>query len=1080
MAAATRKKIFVLLVILLIYFVVLLLIISFQASRTKEKETAELPHITEIEEPLEYKAEEIVLVEEPKVIEYATEEPIVKPVEELKPSVEISKIEEEIFIPVMEEEAPIIVVSEEEPLEIIPVVAPTVKSEPKAVIEEYDPWADFYVAGEEDYSIFSDGSYLVPYIVNGDYLTDINITFSDDDILVEVKELSEILSSMLTDTFRETLFSTDQVYYSLDELSEFEILTYYDYASFELHMDFSSQMMPVRVLSIGRTTIARYSAYSMSGSETLKPAFFSWFANISIFSLLDMKKENDWKIPITSSLFTMQVRNSVSLANIAFDFFFIAHPAKAYNDSSPTSWSTDIKDYITFQGIQGFYDFRAKSLRLTFGNLTDYLGYSTESIGIAVEKRYNYGDVKPRGHQYEYSIDVREPSLVEVFINDKSVYRRQLQAGIYKLKDFLFSQGANYAKVEITPLADESLKEVKEFALGYDSRLLAKSDTLFSFGLSTKINSISDVSFRGNQQIGVTDTFSLSYSLGLSLAAINLSLNGSFATLVGSMDAQIGASYSEEAGLGYTGRYSYRIAAKESKIFSSFSFNIGYTSGNYSTSLTKGSYFSSDESGALDFSSSLSGSLTQKIRYSLNGNLSWYTDSPYPSWTLAANLGTSIIPKLGVSGSITLSQKNTSPLIDVRGQISVNYTLGSLLSVSANTNVVDSAQANISLRAYKSETNNLQFSFGFPNLFDDPLKVQGSASFSHISPYYGLSIRQQYNNQFEDIITSVSLNTSIAYAGGLVGMARSISDSFLLVRPTGVLKGSKIAVTRTMSSEPVALPILFGTSTYSTISTHQNNNVVVYGMGDSLFGSAGSYIYEFNPRPRQAYAVKIRTELSYSVVGTLLRNENSPYSRYAVDLYRVEVDEYGDENLIADESLYLFTDETGFFFISGITAGTYQFSLFLPESDEDDLPIDIRFIIKADSKEKDSTIVYILKPFVASKISEALEHQYYDSIMGIESDIQIFDDEGYYWLDIETHFDEDTFWEEYYPNREIFSPSVDLTAKDELESIIQPTVKKTSGALERLSKENMGKLLNMRRLQVMLKLYLDAVKPQLP
>ena len=108
------------------------------------------------------------------------------------------------------------------------------------------------------------------------------------------------------------------------------------------------------------------------------------------------------------------------------------------------------------------------------------------------------------------------------------------------------------------------------------------------------------------------------------------------------------------------------------------------------------------------------------------------------------------------------------------------------------------------------------------------------------------------------------------------------------------MKGSDIAVTRTMTSEPAALPKLFGVGTYTGITTHQQNNVVVYGIGDSLMGNSESFIYDFLPRPRQGYAVRISSELSYSLVGTLLRSPEAAYSRYTTDIAQVVTDDDGN------------------------------------------------------------------------------------------------------------------------------------------------------------------------------------------
>src|SRR5690554_5406108 len=124
--------------------------------------------------------------------------------------------------------------------------------------EEDDPWADFYVAGEEDYSIFDDGEYYVPLIVNTDYLSDITVTFLSDSIYVNVAEFRSLISDLLIDSFEQELFATTDTFFSLAYLNEMGIETWYNYQTFELNMNFPTWMMPTRILSINRGTLAHY------------------------------------------------------------------------------------------------------------------------------------------------------------------------------------------------------------------------------------------------------------------------------------------------------------------------------------------------------------------------------------------------------------------------------------------------------------------------------------------------------------------------------------------------------------------------------------------------------------------------------------------------------------------------------------------------------------------------------------------------------------------------------------------------------------------------------------------------------
>ncbi|MGI6433574.1 MAG: hypothetical protein ACOXZ4_07065 [Sphaerochaetaceae bacterium] len=1070
MVGAIRRRVIVILTILVLYLLVLFLISLLS------------PHLFKRAQP------------EPVQIEKPVAEVHVVPIKAEPDSVH--QIAPQLDVPIEAEPTPIVeppiiieepVISESVPFEK-PSVSPVPAVVPKQPLiwatkeyvppplepmeEEDDPWADFYVAGDEDYSIFGDETYLVPLLVNDEYLDDINITFADEGITIDVKEFKSIISELLTDEMKQKLFNTTQTSFTLEYLKQLGIENWYDYMQFELHMNFTAEMMPLRILSINRGSLIRYASYGMSGSTTLKPALFSWFANVSMFSLIDLSAEHNYTIRTPASLFSMQMQNAVSLGGIAFDFSLSIHPGQAYKETQ--GWSTELKDYVSFNGIQGFFDIKPKSLRFIFGNVNDFLGYDKKSIGIALEKRYSYGDVVPKGNQFEFDVVLDEPSSVEVFINEKSVYRRELQAGIYKLRDFVFMQGGNYARVEITPVADPLRIRTEYFTIGYDSRLLAKGDTLYSMGLSLNEMQIDKTTFRINQQIGLSNSLSGSYSLALSTKALNLSLGAVLATSFGSFDVSVQGSYSSALRAGFTSRLSYRVSGIEESSFGSIDVSTGYTNRNYSSTLSGTGTPSATDN--FEASVSYSGSLGKKLRFSTSGSLGWNIAFGDLYGRLSFSTGLPLLNNLSVNGSVNLTFSAVEVNPQLRGQISVNYSPGPNFNASASTDLQRSAYLSASIRPFGTQNNSFQVALN-NLLFEDLTAHQTSVSFNHSSELYGLSVRQQFSDNYKRYTTSISLNTAFAFAKGMVGMGRSIGDNFLLIKPTGAMKNQKVAVTKTMASEPQALPSFFGVGLYTGIMSHQQNNVVAYGVGDSALAAGGSYIYDFLPRPHQGYAVKLHAEPSYSLVGTLLRSDTTAYSRYTTDLYRVEIDEDGLEVLLADETLYLFTDESGFFFISGITSGEYQFNLFLPRSSEEDEPVYIRFTID-DIPIDNQPLVLVLQPFNAQTIMAALEQEYFDQLSGIEPSDYVFDENGFYRLAVEDIMLEETFWDSYYPSLqslEMVSLS-DQVVGDSFVTRIQAESEAQS-ALQLLGKNNPELLFNLARLKTMVQSYLDVALP---
>ncbi len=63
--------------------------------------------------------------------------------------------------------------------------------------EDDDFWADFFVAGEEDASLFEEGSFYVPLFVNLDYVNDLMVTFDGDEVLINRQEFEDLMSEDL-------------------------------------------------------------------------------------------------------------------------------------------------------------------------------------------------------------------------------------------------------------------------------------------------------------------------------------------------------------------------------------------------------------------------------------------------------------------------------------------------------------------------------------------------------------------------------------------------------------------------------------------------------------------------------------------------------------------------------------------------------------------------------------------------------------------------------------------------------------------------------------------------------------------
>ncbi len=881
-----------------------------------------------------------------------------------------------------------------------------------------DPFADFFVSGE-DSIVYDDGVYYMGLYINDEYAGDVEVLLKEGTQSLNSAELGLMLSDMVTDDSYNAIFGSNEPYVSLDRLSQLGISVEYDPAMFIVRLSFNIDMMPVRNISVSSSYMARRDRYSLSGSETLAPAKFSWVSHLSLYSLLDVSSG----VVSTSQLFSLTVTNNLSIHGVGLDFSY------QLNQNSP---------YFHFGSWRGFYDFADRNIRMSFGNIGSGIGnYSGTSLGVAFEKNYSYGTGSAKSNQYEQMITLQYRSNVEIIMNDRSVFKRELAAGTYRLRDFLFSQGANSIDVIVTPVdpADGEAYTL-HLDLGYDSRLLAKGESLWGLSFMFPRNTVAkgtgsgltvpwfndkeldyqlkNFSAQWWQQLGMTDIFSLSTTFSVTRGLFLSNFSGVLATTFGTLQGSMAVSLSP-LGPGYSTKLSHRYSASNSW-FGSIDTSIGYTNSHYSVSPETNQR---PTVGLFTGSLSFSGRLGSLLRFSVGSNITLPVDTFSPDWSIVTSVGMSPAKGLSVSGSLTATATRYQPDKPViRGSLSVSYSFGSSASVSANTDFNTGNSLNVSWRPGSQKRDTLQLNLSginFSNLLNHNLLL----SWAHIGDLYSMSVRQQFYNSYNRSVTSLSLNTSLVFADGVFGMARSISDNFLLVKPMGILKGGAVSVGRSMDSSPTVLKTALGSAIYNNISSYTRNNVVVFGSSESLFGSGGTFVYEMTPRSRQGFVARITVQPSYTVSGCLFKADGEPYVQYSSPVYRIGVGEDGLTVLTPVDEYYLFTDQEGRYIISDILPGQYLFDLQVgdawyavrfdvPEFSEQDKS-DANVLIYSDYHVGDSALLidYHVLDEAGNPVDSA-ETDVFGTLLADEYDSVVF-------LRLERRLAEQSFWDTIFP-----------------------------------------------------------------
>lgn len=929
-----------------------------------------------------------------------------------------------------------------------------VMSDPQVMGDDF--FSDFFVVGADSTVAYEDGLYYLGLYVNGDYMGDIEVKFEADVQSVSMAELGLFVGDYITKAASERLFGDKKPYLSIEEINKRGVVATYDSASFTVSLDFALEDMPERSVSITAASINRREQYGMSGAIVLKPAKVSIASTLSLYTLLDYAPSPSFVL--NSSLASLSVSNRLAILGVGLNFSF---------SLSATS-STDTT--FTLGAWNGFYDFVESSLRLSFGNvgssLTNKLPSGTNStpFGLLLEKSYSYGTDRAKGNQFEYKIVLVEPSKIVISINGNELFSRDFPAGTYRLKDFVFTQGANVVKIVTIPAARPDDVIVEYVDMGYDYRLLGKGDTLYGFGLTVpKVKSATKssddwvfnlpwyndqfLSYHLDkytatywQQIGVTNTFTFSTDLAYSPGTFNGMVNGVFASMIGTSQIQLTIGLDDShvsngwlaPSLGGTlnHRFSGKSEAKFGTVNVGVNFLVPYPSTTLGTPISLG--------GNLSYS----GNLTKDIRFTLSGSITQNLDKDAPSWNASFSSGFSPFKGMSLNGTLSLNAQDSKPLNPtLTAQITGSYSFSQKLNASASTSqqtddfssVTGSSSLGISYRPSSKDSLNINLS-GYK--FDAPQDHSLVGGWSHSGDLISFSLRQQASNSYKRMTTTFTANTSLAFADGAFALAKSVNEAFFLIRPVGELKKSEVSVARSLDSSPTALGRTLGSALYNNISTNTKNTVVVFSTGSSDYSTGASFVYEISPRSRQAFMAKIDIQPSFTLSGILLKSDKSPYEQYSSPVYTLSTNAEGQEVMTRDDALYLFTDQDGRYILSDVLPGDYLFDLKV-----DDLWYAVRFTVpevQAGKTGKDR--VLLLEQFWVSDPALELRLIVKDAFTQeqVQEEVDVFGTElvtGYdatLTLDIVERIDEEKFWKIIFPPFEQDAWSFDAKAKPEV------------------------------------------------
>lgn len=791
-----------------------------------------------------------------------------------------------------------------------------------------DFFADFYVQGRDD-MLLEDGIYYMDISINGNNVGSIETEVVDGEAAISKAEFNSYIYGSVEDVLVDNIMDYEGRYLPLDYIASFGVGASFNPNTFVIDIVFSASDMPLQILSIGGGSSRRNSFRPISDGISLDPAIFvlrtRWDFSGSIGSFIDS--------PYDTLRFTLSSDNTGRINDVYFDFNYSL-------DFAPDDFNFRMGSYRFYK------DFEDSMIRLSWGNVSsDVLSPSGRAFGVRFDRSYAYGgpNAQRRSH-LERMLLIDKTSEVIVYNEGREIYRRTLDPGNYRLRDFTLYTGANTITIRVVPL-DGSAPSEQTIDIMYSSSLLAPGEVYYGASLVSGRNVSRTKSSRpgvlsiplgreyleydwrnvvlsGYVEAGLTDSLTIHSTLALQNypegrrgwnPRVRLNTELTHANILGTTRYNINiGEYMGNDGFMELPRLYARVSHQVSTGWTPISsLNLSFAYSNPEENRLAGRH-------RFSFSGGLSGRLGF-MNWSTSASASLNSDSLDAfSWSTAGTLSFSLSRYFWISASASLSGTGfESPRAFGRVYATVRFGKG---SVSASSNFSSIA---VSANAY---TDNHSFSAGIEA--SDPLNFnsyRGSADYSYTGKWVGVSIGANADNGFRDGSADFSLSTSTVFADGMFAAGEYIPQNFLLVRQYGALRGNELSAGSAGDSRTEILNQIFGTAVYTGLSTGRGTAFSLYSTSDDSFSGPSIFNINVPPNSEYGYILRLSAEDLYSVSGIVELPDGSVWRNGASPLYAYS-EEAGEIKLEQTDN-YVFTDGTGRFTVSDLAAGMYAFDV---------------------------------------------------------------------------------------------------------------------------------------------------------
>ena len=793
-----------------------------------------------------------------------------------------------------------------------------------------DFWASFYVQGEDEF-LLEDGIYYMTLVINGNEIGDITVDIQDGKPSLYANEIKTYVQDTITDEAELRIFGGNEMYLTIDDFNSLGVETEFDSLGYTVLMQFSSEDMPVQILSI-RTPMSRFlEKPPITDSIWLDPAVFVLSSRYSFtgnFTLNPISRFTD------TLNFNLSAYNTGRLFDVNFDFNYSLRFGLDYFD-------------FNFGSYEFNYDFEDAMIRLSWGNIsTHLLSPAGTNLGIRFEKNLSYGPVNARGKSHiEQIITIEKESEIQVINEGREIFHKTLQPGNYRLQDFVLYTGANRIKIIVTPI-DGSPSYEKDIELSYSSSLLAPGEIYFGGAIATgrRIVNSSSSQIAGSIRLPLWNNRSLEYDwrnvvlsgnirMGLSKS---LTLDASFALqnevsdeAVFRPQGKLAMEFTHANILG-TSRYNLNVTAETDDygdfllpgIYAHFGHQV-YTGFSPVSSVNLGLTYETDVGDMFsDHRFSLSTSFSGGYGiFSWGLSLSGSLRTERPSdiiWSTSASASFSFSRNFYLSASASMGGLSVD-MHYINGRVGATFMFSpATVNVTASTY---ETSAEVSIRE-SGHSFSAEVSTDDITTFDS---YSLDADYSYSGDYVNVGFGLNASDIFDSVAGSVSLSTSSVFADGYMAFSSYLPSNFMFIVQEGGLEGNTLSAGVAGQSASVEIPTWFNVGLYRNIPRNRGTSLSLFSMGEGSFGSMQDFDVYIPASKTAGYVLHIEADRVYTIAGYVSLPDGSVWSNGSSPVYRMTVD--GKDANLEQVDEYIFSDNDGLFVLSGLAPGRYAFDI---------------------------------------------------------------------------------------------------------------------------------------------------------